>query len=194
MKQPFQYTSRREKTYYIRAIPNRNGTLRYSLTQKADAPNLLAEVPAGFEVVEYPFQAKVVIRKKVPNWVKEEERAVVRQAMEEYSPVNDFLLETDRGEILIHVSQFNHFEESGYLSQEEAKAQWGENVHLWITYDWLLSFRRPSQKSKKWQVIVNAPFAGEAFIIESGTNLSELAATFCAHVGKDSLFDFLEPE
>lgn len=194
MEQPFQYTNRREKTYYIRAIPNRNGTLRYSLTQKADAPNLLAKVPAGFEVVEHPHNAKVVIRKKVPKWVKEEERAVIRQAMEEYSPVKDYLLEIERGEISIHVSQFNLFEESGYLSQEEAKAQMGEHMILRLTYDWLLSFRRPNRKSKTWQVIVNAPFAGEAFIIDDGTNLSELAATFCAHVGKDSLFDFLEPE
>lgn len=88
----FSYTNRKQKTYYVRAVPTKTGKLRYYLTQDPRVEDLITEVPESYEVVEYPYDGRVVIRKKVLVHTTGEGQAIVRQAMEAHFPVKDFII------------------------------------------------------------------------------------------------------
>ncbi len=192
-KQAFSYTNRQQKTYYIRAVPTKKGTLRYYLTQDPSAENLISEVSEGSEVVEYPYDGKVVIRKRVPVWTTAEEKAVVQEAMETYSPVKDFIISAERGGIAVSISQFSHYWDAVYPSAAEAAELFGENVHRWKKYDWLLTFELLNKKTRKFQVIRKASMQYDAVPIDEGTDLKELAKKYCYHVGRESLLEFWIP-
>lgn len=63
---PYSYTNRQGKTHYFRAVETKTGKYRYYVTQSEEYPDLIEEVPRGFEVAELPEEAKVVIRKIKP--------------------------------------------------------------------------------------------------------------------------------
>ena len=189
----FSYTNRQQKTYYVRAVPTKTEKIRYYLTQDPKAEDLITEVPEGFEVVEYPFDGKVVIRKKVPVHTTSEEQAIVRKAMEAYSPVKDFIITAERGGIAVSISQFSNYFDQLYLSAAEAREQFGERVHVWKKYDWTMTFELLDKKTRKFQVIRRAFVAQDAVAIDEGTDLEALAKQYCYHVGRESLLKFWTP-
>mgnify|MGYP006267745053 CR=1 FL=1 len=189
----FSYTNRQKKTYYVRAVPTKTGKVRYYLTQDPKAEDLITEVPEDYEVVEYPFDGKVVIRKKVPVHTTAEEQAIVRQAMEAYSPVKDFIITAERGGIAVSISQFSNYFDQLYLSAEEAREQFGDRVHLWKKYDWTMTFELLDKKIRKFQVIRRAFVKQNAVPIDEGTDLEALAEQYCYHVGRESLLKFWTP-
>lgn len=192
-KPPFHYTNRQQKTYYVRAVPTKKGKLRYYLTQTPEAADLITEIPEGYEVVEYPFEGKVVIRKQVPIYTTPEEKEIVRQAMKVHSPVKDFIITAERGGIAIHISQFSHYWEPKYLSAEEAREIYGDNIHRWKTYDWILTFELLDKEARKFQVIRKASIKYDAVAIDEGTDLKVLAEKYCYHIGRESLLNFWIP-
>ncbi|PHN07822.1 hypothetical protein [Flavilitoribacter nigricans] len=189
----YSYTNRQDKTHYIKAVTTKKGGVRYYITLDPTVENLISEIPEGFEVLEYPYDARVVIRKKIPVNVRPAEVSTVQKAMEKHSPVQDFIITSEREDIAIHISQFNHFYDSEYLSADEAKKYYGENVHLWKTYDWILTFRLADVDTRKFQVIRKASVQYEAVGIDEGTDLSSLAEKYCYHVGRESLLNFWIP-
>lgn len=192
-KQPYSYTNRQGKTCYFRAVPTKTGKLRYYLTHQPDAKDLITEVPEGFEVVELPWDGQVVIRKKAPVYTTAAEQAIVRAAMERYSPVKDFLITAERGGIAISISQFSHYFDELYPTHEEAVELFGENLHKWKKYDWILTFELLNKKTRKFQVIRKASVQYDAVPIDEGTDLRALADKYCYHVGRESLLEFWIP-
>ncbi|MEM8527933.1 MAG: hypothetical protein AAGG68_25050 [Bacteroidota bacterium] len=192
-KSAFSYTNRQQKTYYVKAVPTKTGKLRYYLTQDAGAENLITTIPKGFEVVEYPYDGKVVIRKQVPVWTTTEEKAIVQQAMEKHSPVKDFLITAEKGGIAISISQFSHYFDAMYPSAEEAKEFWGGNIHRWKKYDWIVTFELLDKKTRKFQVIRKANVEYDSVAIDEGADLKALAEKYCFHVGRESLLQFWIP-
>lgn len=192
-KQPYSYTNRQGKTCYFRAVPTKKGKLRYYLTHQPDAENLITEVPEGFEVVELPWDGQVVIRKKAPVYTTAAEQAIVREAMERYSPVKDFLITAERGGIAISISQFSHYFDELYPTHEEAAEIFDKNLHQWKKYDWILTFELLNKKTRKFQVIRKASVRYDAVPIDEGTDLRALAEKYCYHVGRESLLEFWIP-
>ncbi|MCB0644456.1 MAG: hypothetical protein KDC44_22585 [Phaeodactylibacter sp.] len=190
---PLSYTNREKKTYYIRAVPTKKGKLRYYLTRDPKAADLITAVPEGFEITELPYDGRVVVRKQVPVWTSSEEQAIVRQAMDVHSPVQDFIITAERGGIAISISQFSHHWDAWYPTAEEARQRYGEIIHLEKTYDWIMTFELLNKKTRKFQVIRKAHVEYDAVAIDEGTDLQALAAKYCYHVGRESLWEFWIP-
>ena len=190
---PYSYTNRQDKTHFFKAIPTKKGGVRYYITTDPHAENLISEIPEGFEIVEYPEDARVVIRKKVPVTTTPSEVDLVQKAMEEHSPVRDFIITAERDDIAIHISQFSHFFDAEYLSADEAKTHYGKNVHQWKRYDWILTFRLFDSNTRKFQVIRKASVQFETVCIDEGSDLFALAEKYCYHVGRESLLEFWIP-
>lgn len=192
-KNTYSYTNRQGKVHYFRAVQTKKGGVRYYITKGPNAEDLITEVPEGFEVAEYPYDARVVIRKKVPIYVTGEEVAIVQKAMEEFSPVNDFIITAERGGIAISISQFSHYFDELYPTAAETKELWGETVDKWKRYDWIMTFELLNKKKRTFQVIRKANVEYDAVPIDEGPDLKALAEKYCHHVGRESLLQFWIP-
>ena len=104
---PYSYINRQKETHYFRAVPTKTGKLRYDRTRSQDFPDLIEEIPRGYEVVELPEDARVVIRKKKPEVVTREEREIVHDAIGEFSDIKDFFIHAEGPVISVFHSQFN---------------------------------------------------------------------------------------
>jgi hypothetical protein len=51
---PYSYTNRHAKVHYFREVETKNGKSRYYVTTSKDYPNLIEDVPSGYEVAELP--------------------------------------------------------------------------------------------------------------------------------------------
>lgn len=187
---PYSYTNRQGKTWYFRAVTTKKGGCRYYLTRDPQAEDLITEVPPGFEVVEYPYDARVVLRKRVPVWTRPEELAAVRAAMERVSPVRDFIITAERGGIAISISQFNNFHDGTYCTPAEARELYGPEVDRWKVYHWIMTFELLNKRTRRFQVIRRAYAFEDAVAIAEGNDLAALAETYCYHVGRASLLNF----
>lgn len=192
-KKVLSYTNRQQKTHYFKAVRTKKGKLRYYITSKPDAENLISEMPEGYEIAELPFDGKVIIRKIIPVLTHPEECAIIQRAMEEYSPVKDFMITTERDEIAIHISQFSHYYEAIYPTAEEAQELYGEFLSLWKNYDWIMTFKLMDPEQRSFQVIRKADVQYHAVPIDEGDDLTKLAEKYCYHVGRKSLLQFWIP-
>ena len=190
----YTYINRRGSTHYFKKTSTKKGGYRYYITKKADDSDLIEEVPDGFEVTELPEDGKVVIRKIVSSRIMPEEAAIVRQAVERLSPVNDFLIRVEGDAIEIHISQFSNYHDASYLTAEEVKEFWGENAMRWKTYDWILSFILVDEILRVWSVVRKANVQYPYVEIERSTGLEILAEKYCYHVGRESLLQFWIPD
>ncbi|MCB0560714.1 MAG: hypothetical protein H6573_28315 [Lewinellaceae bacterium] len=192
-KEPYNYTNRQGKVHYFKAIRTKKGGIRYYITKNPDSEDLITKVPGGFEVTEYPYDGRVVIRKKVPVYVTQEEVAIVQKAMKAQSPVKDFIITAEKGGIAISISQFSHYFDGLYPTAEETKELWGENVNLWKKYDWIMTFELLDKKKRSFQVIRKANVEYDAVPIDEGPDLNTLAEKYCYHIGRESLLHFWIP-
>lgn len=192
-KKVFSYINRHQKTHYFKAVRTKKGKLRYYITLKPETENLISELPENYEVAELPFDGKVVIRKIIPVYTHSEELEIVQRAMEEHSPVKDFMMTTERDEIAIFISQFSHYFDAIYPTAEEAQEMFGEFVSLWKKYDWIMTFRLIDPKQRTFRVFRKADVQYHAVPIDEGDNLTELAEKYCYHVGRESLLQFWIP-
>jgi hypothetical protein len=101
------HTNRQGSTAYIRATPAAKGGTRYYITKDPKTKDLLEEMPDGFEFYEYPSDARIVFRKRVPCKVTAAERQAVEDAMLNLSDVKDFIVAAEANIITIYISQFS---------------------------------------------------------------------------------------
>ncbi|HMQ47063.1 MAG TPA: hypothetical protein PKA00_06210 [Saprospiraceae bacterium] len=193
LSDPFSYTNRQGKTHYVKMVSTGKGGVRYYLTQDPNSNDLIESIPDGFEVVEYPYDGRVVVRKAIPIKTTQEERAIVQSAMDNFSPVKDFLITAEDTSISIHISQFSHYFDGLYPTAEEVQQSYGDSIHLWKQYDWIMTFALIDPQKRKFQVIRKASFRYDAVPIGEGTDLKALAEKYCYHVGRASLLDFWIP-
>jgi|GEM_PF-724219 len=190
---PYTYTNRQGKTYYIRAAETKKGGVRYYLTASADFPDLIDEVPTGFEVAELPEDARVVIRKRVPVLVTQEEKEIVQDAIAEFSAIKDFFIHAERDTLFVYHSQFNHTggqEEN--LSREEAKAGWGAEIERWMKFDTALKFVLADKAKRLFQaerVVFTSAYGFDFHPIGQPGQIEDVAREFGQHLGRPSFFE-----
>ena len=194
---PYSYTNRHGKTHYFRAVPTKYGKFRYYVTTSPDNPNLIEKVPEGFEVVESPQEAKVVIRKKKAILTTQEEREIVHDAIEELSAINDFFVHAEEDYLSVFHSQFNYAGgQEKNLNRSEAKEAYGEGIEQWMRFFTRLRFKLVDKVQRLFQTerTVHLGFFERAFfpIGEVGP-IEEIAAKYGQHLGRESFFR-LEPK
>lgn len=193
---PFSYTNRQSKTYYFRAVQTKTGKYRYYVTSSDKYEDLIEEVPRGFEVVELPEEAKVVIRKKKPVLVTQEEKEIVHDAIEEFSGIKDFFIHAEGTVLSVYHSQFSSTggqEES--LSREEAKEYYGSTIEHFMRFSTALRFILVNKEKRLFQTerVVYMSFFGFDFHpIGIPGLIEDVAREFGQHLGKETFFQ-IEP-
>lgn len=188
------HTNRQGSTAYIRATPTAKGGTRYYITKDPKAADLLEEMPSGFEFYEYPSDARVVFRKRVPCKIMTSERQVVEDAMQNLSDVKDFIVTADGNTITIYISQFSSISgEEPNLTAEEAREGWG-GVHIdkFKQYSDYVRFVLINETKRTFRLerIVFMSFFGHDYAeLETSDDLESLAEMVCQHIGYPTYFD-----
>lgn len=190
---PISYINRTGKVHYFKRTQTKKGAYRYTVTRSTNFDDLITEIPQGFEIFEYPEDARVVLRKIVPIKVTGDEVEIVKLAMDKYSPVKDFIVVGQKNAVTIYISQFSHYFDGVYLSAEEARENWGDNTDLWKKYDWIMSFELIEEEPRTYAVIRKADVQYPYVKIDTGVKLKKLAKKYCYHVGRESLLQFWIP-
>ena len=192
---PYSYTNRQGKTYYFRALETKSGKYRYYITTSNNASNLIEDVPEGFEVVELPKEAQVVIRKKKPIWTTREEKEILYDAIEEFSAIKDFFIHAQEDYLYIYHSQFNYAggqEEN--LSREQAIQNYGKEIGRWMRFLTSMRFQLIDKNKRLFQTerVVYLGFFAHDFHPVGETDLIEnVARKYAQHLGRDSFFDIV---
>jgi len=78
-------------------------------------------VPEGFEVVELPEEARVVIRRKKPILTSIEEKEMLHDIIRDCSAIKDFFIYAHEAYLFVYHSQFNYTGgQEANLSRKEA--------------------------------------------------------------------------
>lgn len=192
---PFSYTNRQGKTHYFRAVPTKSGKYRYYVTTSDEYPNLIENIPNGFEVTELPEEAKVVIRKIKPVHITQEEKEIVHDAIEEFSAIRDFFVHAEDDYLSVYHSQFSSTGgQAESLSREEAIEYHGKGIERWMRFFTSLRFQLVDKEKRLFQAerVVFLGFYGHDFhpvgIIGS---IEDVAREYGQHLGRDSFFDLV---
>ncbi|MBX2891157.1 MAG: hypothetical protein KF734_09545 [Saprospiraceae bacterium] len=196
---PLTYTNRRREAHYFRAVETAKGGTRYYIVKSLEYPDLIDELPDGFEIREQPYEGRVVLRKKVPVFTTAAERDLVERAVLELSSLNDIMVTAEKETITVWNSQFNYIGGQGKnLTAEEAEEKWGERIYMWKKYDDNFRFILIDPQKRIFQAERRTYFSlggGDYWPLKNGRGtLEELTERFGPHIGRDSYFELLVPE
>lgn len=192
------HTNRQGSTAYVRALPTAKGGTRYYITKDPKVKDLLEEMPSGFEFYEYPSDARIVFRKRVPCRITASERQVVEDAMHNLSDVKDFIVAAEANIITIYISQFSSISgEHENPTVEETRLNWGgDRIDSVKQYDEYVRFILVNEAKRTFRLerIVFLGFFDHDYAeLETSDDLESLAEMVCQHVGYPTYFD-LEPK
>lgn len=194
MTEKLSYTNRQGETVYIRAATTHKGGTRYYITKDINAPDLLEEMPSGFEFYEQPEEARIVFRKRVPCKITSTEKQVVEDAMHNLSDVKDFIVEAQGNIITIYISQFSSIAgQEPNLSAEEAREGWG-GVHVdkFKRYSDYVRFVLVNEVTRTFRLerkVFMSLFGHDYAELETYDDLEYLAEKVCQHIGYPTFFD-----
>ncbi|MEM6298366.1 MAG: hypothetical protein AAF740_06730 [Bacteroidota bacterium] len=193
---PYSYKNRRGKVHYFRSAETKRGNLRYYVTTSDNYPNLIENVPYGYEVAELPEDARVVIRKKKPIWITQEEKELVHDAIEEFSAFNDFFIHTEEEYIYVYHSQFNYVGgQEPSLNRAEAMECFGETIERWMRFLTALRFKLTNKEKRLFRaerVVFTGLYDHDFHPIGKVGKIEDLARDFGKHLGRESFFK-IEP-
>jgi hypothetical protein len=93
----FEYTSRKDVSYYLHGHPGREGTVRYTL--KRSKEGALTELPPGYEVFEN-VNGQASVRRARPRQIIADEEAAIRSGLAQHG-LDAYRLEVKDGQITI---------------------------------------------------------------------------------------------
>ena len=192
----YSYTNRHGKIHYFRAVETKTGKFRYYVTTSDEYPNLIENLPNGYEVIELPEDAKVIIRKKKPVLTTYEEKEIVFDAIKEFSGVKDFFIHADQDYLFVYHSQFNYTGgQEANLSREEAIQYYGKGIEKWMRFLTSLRFQLVNKERRLFQTerLVFSGYYGHDFHpIGKVGHIEDVVREYGQHLGRDSFFN-LEP-
>lgn len=192
---PYSYTNRQGKTHYFRAVETKSGKYRYYVTISDKYPNLLEEIPRGFEVAELPEEGKVVFRKIKPVRTTQEEKEIVHDAIEEFSAINDFFIHPEGNYLYVYHSQFNSTGgQEPNLNRQEAIEYFGEHIERWMRFLTSLRFLLIDKEKRLFQterVVFLGYFDHSFHAIGDAGVIEDVAREYGQHLGRDSFFNIV---
>lgn len=190
------HVNRKQKTYYLHQGKTKLGNPKYFFSMKSDG-NLVEVIPEGFEIYETP-NAQVFLRKIPPQFIFEEEVAIVENGMANYSKLEYFQVEVKQKTICIFTPNedasalFELFASAALiLGRKSQKIQ--ESVVKSLTYADNLRFTLVDQQNRLFQTERYCYLGSIDDWIEVGTigPLKKLVKTYVGHLGQDSFFDLM---
>ncbi len=200
MTEPYKYTNRKGDNHYIRATETAKGGTRYYIVKNNPEKykDLIEDIPNGFEVMEFPEEARVVFRKKIPKKITEEERLIVEDAVRELSDLKDFIVFVDGDLLTIFYSQFNYIAgQEENITAEVADEYYHGDTKKWKRYDEGMYFTLEDEKKRIFgvhrQTFLSLFNTGTAKL-ESSDDLNYLVDKYCQHLGRETFFDLIPPD
>lgn len=192
-----EYINRRGQSHWFRAVPTAKGGTRYYVVKSAEYPDLLEDLPPGFEIAEQPWDARVVLRKAVPVLTTESEREMFEEHVGRLSGLNDFFVHAEGNYLTLWHSQYNSIGgQEDNLSAEGAAEVFGPEVNRWKDYDDAFRLRLidPAARIFQSERRVYTDFDAEYGAIQHAVGeLEEMLEAICSFLGRDDFFD-LVPE
>ena len=74
---------------------------------KVNKSELLQDIPSGFEFYEFPFDARVVIRKVIKSPISFSEIEIVNEVMKGREAINDYIIDKKVNGIMIYTARLN---------------------------------------------------------------------------------------
>lgn len=177
------YTNRKGHQHYLRLVQTKKGGTRYYIVKNPERyadDELLLQMPSGFEFYEYPFDARVVLRKKLKSKITHDELSVVDQVMAQHETVKDYILDQDQESIFVY--------QAGLTL---ADAIFDEALFREIqSYDVKLRFRKTAEETYQAQRFCHISRYYGWITMETSPHLGDLAQKFCYHIDKESLLEF----
>ena len=94
------YTNRKGKTYYLHQGKTKLGNPKYFFALR-DEGDLVEAIPPGYEVYENP-NGQVYLRRMQTQIITDEELAIVKSGMRQYSRLEHFIVDVKKNAIVIH--------------------------------------------------------------------------------------------
>jgi hypothetical protein len=212
----FEYINRKGVSYYLHGRPGRDGTTRYTL--KRTKEGALAELPAGYEVVE-SVNGQASVRRTRVRHISPEEEAIVRYGLKRHD-LSDYRLEIKGLDITVFepdrdpaaiAAEFNPLEMMPAEISERVKAmvreRFGEEavdqyirerqralreqVERTVRYSPVLRFKLVDRKNRVFEV-ARMTYRGEGgWHALDVLPLGTAVAKYVKHLGRDTFFELI---
>jgi len=195
---PYTYTNRQGKTHYFRAVETKYGKWRYYVTTSDQYANLIEDIPDGYEIIEQPEEARVVIRKNIPIKTTQQEKRIVYDAITDFSAINDFFIYAESVYLYVYHSQFNSA--GGHdknLTRQEVIESFGEEMVKHMRFISALRFKLINEKKRLFQTerVIQLSYYGHTFnAVGNSDEIQIVTKEYGQHLGRQSFFDILPDE
>lgn len=179
----FEYTNRKGQTHFLKVSLTKNGRERYYIVKdkvKFDKTELLADVPCGFEIYEYPEDGRVVIRKILISNITSDETGIVDAVMKKHLTAKDYIIDKDENGINVYTG---HLDREEFLFDEE-------QFRCIQSYNCILRFEKHNNSAYKAQRFCYLSNYDGWITLETNGDLEYLAHKYCFHIDKESLLKF----
>lgn len=187
-----EYVNRRGDTYYLHEGKSRSGTPKYYFSKKKDE-RYAGDIPPGHEIYESP-NARVYLRKIPQKIIRDNEVAVVEDAVRKLSDANRPVVEVKGRAIVVHLPDQDLdslVDKLGALSGNPARLR--DLLVRDLTYGPMMRFVLVDEESRIFAV-ERWCFLGSIDdwipLAECG-DLPALAATYCRHLGRNSFYELM---
>lgn len=188
------YTNRKRKTYYLHQGKTKTGKPKYFFSLKAEGA-LVTAVPDGYEVYENP-NAQVFLRKIPAKIISDDEIAVIRQGVEQFSQVQLFMIDAKKKVVSIFTPSQNVERISELLTS--TAAQFGRSqadldalLEQSLDYTSDLRFVLVDKQARLFQAQRYCYLGRIDDWIDIGgvESLAVLVERYVGHLGQESMFD-----
>ena len=185
------YTNRKGKIYYLHQGKTKLGNPKYFFALR-DEGNLVEAIPPGYEVYENP-NGQVYLRRIQTQIITDEEVAIVKSGMRQYSRLEHFIIDVKKNAIVIHTPDqdvdllTDTFSFLAGTRQTRIDAALGRV----LTYSPMLQFVL-TDKAKRLFETQRYCFLGSIddwITIGDEDGLPRLVKSYVKHLGEDSFYD-----
>lgn len=188
------HRNRRGDTYYLHEGRTKTGKPRYFFSRKQDG-TLAESIPAGFETYESP-NALVLLRKKVPVLMSDDETRVVTDAVKQNARARKAIVEAKGTAITVFMPSMDPDETADELAADfpfADRAGLRSVLECSIYYSPMMRFVLQGEEKREYQAERWCSMGGIDDWIDIGSpgSLPKLAHQFCRHLGRDSFFELM---
>ncbi len=184
VKMAVKYTNFRGDEYYLHVRKTNKGNPSYYF-KKDDSNTSVDSIPEGYEIYEHP-NGRVFLTKKSRRKITDEEVQLLKESMENNSPIKDYKLDIRQKSIYLYTYENPvPFDENPLIVEALSDPKYK-------TYDAQLCFTLLDKETRTFQV-ERKSYTGEKddqwLFLEESTNLKELADKYVQHLGQESYYE-----
>lgn len=186
MPTPVTYENYYGDIYYLIRKKTKKGNWRYYFA-KSKKGKLTYSIPDGYEIDEKP-DGKVYLIKEIPQFISEQEKALVENSVEKYSEVEYFRVYVKKEKLTINLAQ-----DSVKSLKKTIGHLYDENkFRKFLTFTPMLQFVLVDKTNRIFEVRRYC-FRGaiDDWIFLDEGNLKEMAKQYCKYLGKESFYDLI---